>query len=158
MCSSPMAVAMNQRNVQMKAPVFTGDHMIFNAPPCHFHAHIVVAASIPAMNETISTAIARSKSLIPVSRIMAVASSEIFHQQLEALYLHGNLINADFTGLDHDVVIVVVGSNIKELLGVCHCRVNCLPLQCLKRRESARCIQHKIIEHYLSHAWGIHLI
>jgi hypothetical protein len=34
----------------------------FNVTPCHFHAHIVVAASIPAMNETISTTIARPES------------------------------------------------------------------------------------------------
>ncbi len=87
-----------------------------NVPPSHFHAHIIVATSILAMNETISTTIARPKSLTPVGGIIAVASSEVFHQQ--ALYSHSKLINVDFTCIDHDVVIVVVSSNIGKLLDV----------------------------------------
>ncbi len=79
-----------------------------NVPSFHFHAHIIVAASIPAMNETISTTIARPKSLAPVGGIIATASSEIFHQQ--ALYSRSKF--------DHNVVIVVVGSNIGKLLDV----------------------------------------
>jgi hypothetical protein len=90
--------------------------MIFNVTPCHFHAHNVVAANIQAMNETISTMITRPESLSPVGGIIALASSEIFHQQ--ALYSRSKLINTNFTGIDHDVGIVVVGSNIGKLLDV----------------------------------------
>jgi hypothetical protein len=68
------------------------------------------------MNETISTTIARPESLTPVGGIIAIASSEILHQQ--GLYSHSKLLNADFTCIDHDVVIVVVGSNIGKLLDV----------------------------------------
>jgi hypothetical protein len=68
------------------------------------------------MNETISTTIASSESLTPVGGIIAVASSEIFHQQ--ALYSHSKLINTDFTCFDHYVAIVVLGSNIGKLLDV----------------------------------------
>ncbi len=78
-----------------------------NVQPCHLHAHIVVAASIQAMNETISTTIARPESLTPMDSIIAVASSEVLHQQV--LYACSRLLNANFTGIDHDVVIVVVG-------------------------------------------------
>ncbi len=53
----------------------------FNVQSCHFHTHIVVAASIPAVNKTISTPITRPESLTPVGCIIAVASSEILHQQ-----------------------------------------------------------------------------
>ncbi len=64
--------------------------------------------------------ISRPESLTPVGGIIAVASSEIFHQQ--ALYLHSKLINTNFTCFDHYVVIVVTGesagSNIGELLDV----------------------------------------
>jgi hypothetical protein len=93
-----------------------GITLFFNVTPIHFHAHIVVAASIPAMNETMSITIARPESLTPVGGIIAVASSEILHQQ--ALYSHSKLINADFTCIDHDVVIVVVNCNIGNLLDV----------------------------------------
>jgi hypothetical protein len=68
------------------------------------------------MNETISTTIARPESLTPVGGIITTASSEIIHQQ--ALYSLSKLINADFTCIDHDVVIVVAGSNIRKLLDV----------------------------------------
>ncbi len=68
------------------------------------------------MNETISATIARPKSLKPVGGIIAVTSFEIFHQQ--ALYSRSKLINAYFSGIDPDVVIVVVGSNIGKLLDV----------------------------------------
>ncbi len=68
------------------------------------------------MNETISTTIARPESRTPVGGFIAVASSEILHQQV--LFSRGKLINADFTCIDHDVVIVVVGSNIGKLLDV----------------------------------------
>ncbi len=68
------------------------------------------------MNETISITIASPESLTLVGGIIAVASSEILHQQ--ALYSRSKLINADFTCIDHDVVIVVVGYNIGKLLDV----------------------------------------
>ncbi len=68
------------------------------------------------MNETISTMIARPESLTSVGGIIAVASSKIFHQQ--ALYSHSKLINANLTGIDQDVIMVVVGSNIRKLLDV----------------------------------------
>ncbi len=68
------------------------------------------------MNETISTTIASPESLTPVGGIIAIASSEILHQQ--GLYSRSKLLNTDFTCIDHDVVIVVVGSNIGKLLDV----------------------------------------
>jgi hypothetical protein len=70
------------------------------------------------MDETMSITIARPESLTPVGGIIAVASSEILHQQ--ALYSRSKLINADFTSIDHrdDVIIVVVNCNIGNLLDV----------------------------------------
>ncbi len=51
--------------------------------------------------------------------IIAVGSSEILHQQ--GLYSCSKLINADFTCIDHNVVIVVVGSNsdVSDMPWVC---------------------------------------
>ncbi len=68
------------------------------------------------MNETISTTIARPESLMPVGSIIPVASIEVLHQFL--LYARSKLLNADFTCIDKDVVIVVVGRNIGKLLDV----------------------------------------
>jgi hypothetical protein len=117
--SSPMAVAMNRHNVLMKAPSvpresheFLLSHHVTSTPILLLQP----PPRIPAMNETISTMIACPESLTPVGGIIAVASSEIFHQQ--ALYSRSKLINANFTGIDHYVVIVVVGTNIWKLLDV----------------------------------------
>jgi hypothetical protein len=76
MFSSPMAVAIHRHrvNVLMKVP----------SVPRESHDFLIshlVKAPIPAMNETISTTIARPESLTPVGGIIAVASSEILHQQ-----------------------------------------------------------------------------
>jgi hypothetical protein len=68
------------------------------------------------MDETVSTTIARPVSLTPVGGIIAIARSEILHQQ--GLNSHSKLLNADFTCIDHDVVIIVVGRTVGKLLDV----------------------------------------
>jgi hypothetical protein len=90
----------------------------FYVPPCHFHAHNVVATRIPAENETISTTTASPIFLTPVGGIIAVVTvnAKIFHQH--NLNSRSKLLHADFTCVDHEVVIVIISSNTWKLLYV----------------------------------------
>ena len=92
--------------------------------PSHFHAHVVVASCVLAMHETVAPTSATPVPLIPVGGAIAVVSAEILDEQF--LDSRGELLHANITDVNHEVVIVVV----------CCLRVEMLDVRAIARRNA----------------------